>query len=86
MRDFSLRLNEILEMAERTPGFFEVEISFCIRLHEGNESYFLRLVSDADSLEVPHQACLASPSTNSWAVADAECNTVIELKLEHHAA
>jgi hypothetical protein len=32
MRDFSLRLNEILEMAERTPGFFEVEISFCIRL------------------------------------------------------
>lgn len=66
MRDFSLRLNEILEMAERTPGFFEVEISFCIRLHEGNESYFLRLVSDADSLEVPNQACLASPSINSW--------------------
>jgi hypothetical protein len=28
MRDFSLRLNEILEMAERTPGFFEVEIRF----------------------------------------------------------
>ncbi len=43
-------------MAEQAPGFYEVEITFSIRLHEGSESYYLRLISDADKVALPGSA------------------------------
>ena len=42
-----------------------------------------RVLLDGYTLECRHRA---SASSNPSAVAGAECNTVIELKLEHHAA
>jgi hypothetical protein len=38
------------------------------------------------SLHNEKKICYCSTQTNAGAVAGAECNTVIELKLEHHAA
>lgn len=65
MQEFSSRLKELLEQAEQTAGFYEVEISFCIRLQEGNESYFLRLISDSDSdsVRTSRQVCLGTVSS-----------------------
>ncbi len=63
MQEFSSRLKELLELAEQTAGFYEVEISFCIRLQEGNESYFLRLISDSDSVRTSRQVCLGTVSS-----------------------
>ncbi|MBF0675111.1 hypothetical protein [Pseudomonas sp.] len=60
MQEFSSRLRELLELAERTPDFHEVEITFFIRLQEGGESYYLRLMSDSDSARTSRQACLTS--------------------------
>ncbi len=62
MHEFSSRLRELLELAEKTPEFHEVEITFCIRLQEGSESYFLRLMSDSDSVRTARQGRLSSGS------------------------
>lgn len=43
-------------MAEQAPGFYEVEITFSIRLQEGSESYYLRLMSDADKVALSGSA------------------------------
>jgi len=56
VQEFSSKLRELLVMAEQTPGFYEVEITFSIRLHEGSESYYLRLMSDADKVALPGSA------------------------------
>jgi hypothetical protein len=42
VQEFSSKLRELL--------VYEVEITFSIRLHEGSESYYLRLMSDADKV------------------------------------
>jgi len=58
MHEFSSRLRELQELAEKCPEFYEVEITFCIRLQEGSESYYLRLASDSDSISTPRQGQL----------------------------
>ncbi len=60
MQEFSSKLHKLLEMAEQTPGFYEVEITFSIRLKEGCESYYLRLVSDSDRLSLPNPVSSSS--------------------------
>lgn len=49
MQEFSSKVREIVELAEKTAGFHEVDVTFLIRLQGGNESYFLRILSDSDS-------------------------------------
>ena len=60
MHEFSSKLKELLELAEQTAGFYEVEITFSIRLQEGSESYYLRLMSDSDSMRISRRVNLAS--------------------------
>ena len=62
MQEFSSKLHKLLEIAEQTPGFYEVEITFSIRLKEGYESYYLRLVSDSDRLSLPNPMSSSSGS------------------------
>lgn len=66
MHDFSTKLREFIELAEKTPGFYEVEIMFSIRLNEGRESYFLRLMSDVDSVRASQQVRLTSTQQDQW--------------------
>jgi len=56
VQEFSSKLRELLVIAEQAPGFYEAEITFSIRLQEGSESYYLRLMSDADKVALPSSA------------------------------
>ncbi len=62
MREFSSKLRELVALAEQAPDFYEVEVTFCIRLQEGSESYYLRLMSDSDSIRTSRQADLSLAS------------------------
>lgn len=66
MNSFSAKLRELAKLAEKTPAFYELEITFSIRLNEGNESYYLRLVSDADSLRDSQQVRLNPAPNDQW--------------------
>ncbi|HBC00746.1 MAG TPA: hypothetical protein DC032_09225 [Pseudomonas sp.] len=66
MNKFSMKLRELLALAEQTAGFYEVEVTFSIRLHDGNESYFLRLMSDSDSVHTSGQRLASVPLQNQW--------------------
>ena len=48
MRKFAEKVRELLCEAEKADGFHEAEVTFSIRLQGGNESYFLRLMSERD--------------------------------------
>lgn len=49
MDKFSEKVRELLCEAEKSDGFHEAEVTFFIRLQGGNESYFLRLMSERDN-------------------------------------
>lgn len=66
MQEFSSKFRELLVMAEQAPGFYEVEITFSIRLQEGSESYYLRLISDADKVALPGPPFHGSAGIVGW--------------------
>ncbi len=49
MDKFSEKVRELLCEAENSDGFHEAEVTFFIRLQGGNESYYLRLMSERDN-------------------------------------
>jgi len=49
MRKFSEKVRELLCEAEKADGFHEAEVTFFIRLQGGDESYYLRLISERDN-------------------------------------